>query len=74
MANEVQFILSGMRADDVIKYADFVVSGKYYSMHICTASRSVLLCFLSPQHETTGFSDLLWLGRERVADDRQCGH
>jgi len=78
VANEAEFILNRMRADDVLKHADFEVSEKYCSLHICRARWSVLPCFLSPHHETTGFSDFLWLGREtcsiHVTDCCHCGH
>lgn len=78
VANEAEFILNRMRADDVLKHADFEVSEKYCLVHICRASWSVWPCFLSPHHETTALSDFLWLGREtcsiHVTDCCQSGH
>jgi hypothetical protein len=59
-----------MRADDVLKHADFEVSEKCCWLHIYTDGWSGLPCFLSPQHEeVTVETELgsviiltLWLG------------
>lgn len=54
VANEAEFILNRMRADDVLKHADFEVSSPYVTCLMRNITRSEIMCNAAPLFKNIG--------------------